>query len=117
MSSVVSEHDERFVKATQSLFREFGYKLDNIRTNLGDLRLRCNDGKIKKNYLQDQENLESHAFNKLKPALLNFARRVSQQLEHGGLDEVTDLELQLRLADFESNIERTDKFFQYLSRG
>lgn len=117
MSSVVSEHDERFGKTARSLLGEYGAKLDSIRANLENLRDRYRAGNVEKEYFQAQRNLESNAYKRFKPALLNFARRVSQQLEHGDLDDVTDLELQLRLADFESNIERTDKFFQYLARG
>lgn len=116
MSSVVSEHDERFGKTAKSLLGEYGAKLDSIRAKLDNLLDQYRALNIDKLYFQDQRRLESDAYERLKPALLNFARRVSQQLEHGDLDDVTDLELQLRLADFESNIERTGKLFGYLSR-
>ena len=116
MSSVVPEHDERFGKAANSLFREYGARLDSIRADLENLRERHQNEEIELAYVREQIVLELSAYERLNPALVNFARRVSQQLEHGDVDEVTNLELQLRLADFEGNIEKTDNFFKYLRR-
>lgn len=54
-----------------------------------------------------QHQALSQQFDKLKPAMLSLARIISQKLEHSEFDELTRLELTLRLAEFENTLRTT----------
>ncbi|MEN6451433.1 MAG: hypothetical protein ABFC96_13150 [Thermoguttaceae bacterium] len=48
-----------------------------------------------------------YGFLRLQPALQKLIRTASQTVEHGGLDDVDELELTVRLADLEASLEQT----------
>ena len=51
----------------------------------------------------------------MRPAALRLARYVSQTIEHGRIDEVTDLELRLRLPEYEHHLRFLDDRVRYIS--
>ena len=124
MSSVATKDDVRFVGIARNLFAEFGKKIDGIRAELDDFytrRRRLTDQIQSRATEEDTRFLDYRIqsqlrdFHRLEPELLSVARRVSQRLEHAGMDEVSFLELKPRLADFERNIIRTVEFLAFIS--
>jgi TATA-binding protein-associated factor Taf7 len=52
--------------------------------------------------------LQKH-YRRLAPAIKDLSRYVSQLIEHGSVDELVRLELQLRLADLEHGLMAADR--------
>jgi hypothetical protein len=91
------------------LLREFTDKLESITKQAFQLadrademrRLTAKGDDPRRQRLQNQYQSMSQVFHSMNPAATQLARVVSQRIEHGGLDDLEQAELRLRLAEFE----------------
>ena len=105
------ERSKEFAKTVIPLMKEFGNKLNLLADHALELRQSFDaaDTSDKRPllFLQRKYAINWQRFDALEPAVMNLARNVSQMIEHGDLDDLTRLELQLRLAEFEDSIRST----------
>ena len=105
---------EQFADAIIPLLKEFGDKVKSLGEAADGLHTKFASNHLfwvgSGNKLLDQRlHLLREDWKHLKPPIVKLAQHASQQLEHGGLDDVTQLELMLRLAEFESAIRSTEE--------
>jgi hypothetical protein len=109
---------EKAASVLRSLLVEFGQKLDRMRDEHSKLRkdhaqirrdsaASGSPAKRQLDLLQSDYSGLLFAHERLHRAGESFARSVSQYIEHSITDGLERIELQLRLADFEANLQRT----------
>ncbi len=116
------EDSKRLGDMANRLFSGFTKKLAGMRTEALDLHQKIQatspadaSAPWKQNTQRQTEasKLINHysviqrRFDSLEPALLKFARQISQRLEHTQIDEIIRIELEARLADFENDVRAT----------
>jgi len=114
------EESQRLNSAANRLFSGFTKKLAAMRSEALDLyeRIQANDGPTKMGTSRDNHRIKlvnhyqtiHRRFQSLEPALSKFARQISQRLDHTDIDEIVRIELEARLADFESEIRTTREY-------
>jgi hypothetical protein len=93
----------QFAQTAIPLLKEYSKKLDDISEKAHALReTRSKSPDADHKLMETDVKFLGLLFNRLKPPASNLARHVSQLVEHGNLDDLTRLELILRLAEFES---------------
>lgn len=106
------ENEElQFAKTAVSLLKEYSAKLDRYRDEAQLLVERSKDSRIPRQLIHQDFFIIKHSCENLSRALEHLARQISQRIEHGQLGDTERLELQIRLADFENNLLRTQEFF------
>ncbi len=114
----------RFAERSNALLREYTEKLDRMRQEFGtiadaahsygvQMRGRPTSPTSIEEYhsFQRRRNLLQERFHSLLPALETMARRISQRIEHTMLEDDVSIEVQLRLAEFEKELQYTNQFF------
>jgi hypothetical protein len=100
----------RLSKTIVPLFREYRQKLNDVRLEAKSLYRDAHDttrDDMSRNTVRQQFIAVTSSFQGLRPAISHFARRVSQRLEHTDVDDIVRIEIELRLADLESDLELT----------
>lgn len=114
----VTASADPFARHAIALMKEFGSKLmeckerveENVREAAQARSLAIPGAKAKEPHTFVNKHVElSQEFEKLKPEMLSIARIVSQKLEHSEFDDLTRLELKLRLREFEKTINGTSQ--------
>lgn len=95
-----------FAQAAIPLLKEYTTKLDVLTEKLQRLRQESKRGGHG-GFLETSQLALRDTFLGMEPAMEDLARRVSQRIEHGVLDDFARLELRLRLAEFESTMQST----------
>lgn len=93
-----------FVATAPSLLQEYTAKLDSLVDHVQELVSRRTDelSEQQKRIQKQQGLILMSRINRLAKSTADLARRVSQLVEHGDLDDDSMFELRLRLADLEA---------------
>jgi hypothetical protein len=119
MNDAQQTETQRFAKTAASLLKEYSSKLDRMQ---GDMRrLREKHDQLRDKYddapfsssdlpiVQQEYFALRHSFVAQEASLRKLAQRVSQRLEHASLDDVSRLELEVRLHELEAKLEQTGR--------
>lgn len=98
------ERADPFVATALPLLREYTTKLDSLVDQVQDLVSReADDISNRQKEIQKRQGLIlMNRIDRLAKSTADLARRVSQFVEHGDLDDNSRFELRLRLADLEA---------------
>lgn len=105
-----------FARHAITLMKEYGAKMEEYKKRAQVALRRAKQANAKPSLgirLKDprviirEHQVLSQEVDELKPAMLSLARIVSQKLEHSEFDDLTRLELRLRLAEFENTLRTT----------
>lgn len=117
-SAEVLESPKEFAEGVIPLLKEYTQKLADITRAAREVWqevVTSADGKIHnpiRSVRQADLRRLDRQEHRLRPAVLELARRVSQMLEHANLDSVHSVEMRLRLAELEHELEASRSMIQ-----
>jgi hypothetical protein len=119
--------DNRLAELALPLFREYAHKLEQVRIEAAAIEKLFIDSRnrsITQSGVKLSQQIEGETqqslgmrmgvlrsyFQQLSVAMSKFARQISQRLEHAELGDAEQIVLEMRLAEFESDLSRTEEF-------
>lgn len=97
----------QFVTRVLPLLREYNDYLNKFRAESRELN--SFNPKKPREFEHDEHMMLQQRFERMRPVLVKLAHSVSQFIEHANMPPSIRLELELRLAEFEGNLEATDR--------
>jgi len=118
MNDAQQTESRRFAEAAASLLKEYSSKLEQIQSDMRQLRHRHDQLRDKYDrapfsssdfpIIQQEYSALRQSFHTQEASLRKLAQRVSQRLEHADLDDVSRLELEVRLHELEAKLQQTE---------
>lgn len=111
MNDAQQTETRRFAETAASLLKEYSSKLEPIQTHMRRLRdkvEKASFGSPEFHVVQQEYLALQQSFHTLRVSLRTLAQRVSQFLEHGDVDDVWRLELEVRLHELEGKLHQTE---------
>lgn len=116
MSAHTTAAGEHLAEGLIPLLKEFTQKLGNIGKEAQELMMQLATRGGFFGHSTDlvalRQRLLRDSFKQLRPAATQLAQHVSQLVEHGGLEDLTRLELRLRLAEYEATLRSAEELLR-----
>jgi len=111
MNDAICSENRRFAETAASLLKEYSSKLEPIQKHMRQLRdevEKASFGSPEFHVVQQEYFALQQSFHTLGASLRTLAQRVSQFLEHADVDDVSRLELEVRLHELEGKLHQTE---------